>query len=81
MPTLTVRNVPDETKSRLRIRAAEHGRSMEAELRVIIDDALNVPAAPEDLGEAIRRRFAKFGGVELELPERTPAREPPDFSE
>jgi hypothetical protein len=40
-----------------------------------------VPAAPEDLGEAIRRRFAKFGGVELELPERTPAREPPDFSE
>ena len=81
MPVLTIRNVPEETKKRLRIRAAEHDRSMEAEVRVIINDALNMPAAPEDLGEAIRRRFAKFGGVELELPERTPAREPPDFSE
>jgi plasmid stability protein len=81
MPVLTIRNVPVETKSRLRIRAAEHGRSMEAEVRAIIDDALDAPATPDDLGEAIRRRFAKFGGVELELPERTPAREPPDFSE
>lgn len=81
MATLTIRNVPDETKRRLRIRAAEHGRSMEAELRAIIDDALEKPAPPENLGEAIRRRFAKFGGVELELPERTPAREPPDFGE
>ena len=80
MPTLTIRNVPDETKKRLRIRAAEHGRSMEAELRAILAGALDVPAAPENLGEAIHRRFAKFGGVELELPERTPAREPPDFS-
>ena len=80
MPVLTIRNVPEETKARLRIRAAEHGRSMEAELRVILAEALAVPAAPKNLGEAIHRRFAKFGGVELELPERSPAREPPDFS-
>jgi len=81
MPVLTIRNVPDETKSRLRIRAAEHGRSMEAEVRAILDSALCPPEPPENLGQAIHRRFAKFGGVELELPERTPAREPPDFSE
>jgi len=80
MPVLTIRNVPEETKSRLRIRAAEHGRSMEAELRVILDSALCKPGPPENLGQAIQRRFARFGGVELELPERTPAREPPDFS-
>ncbi len=80
MPVLTIRNVPDETKSRLRIRAAEHGRSMEAEVRAILDSALGTTEPPENLGQAIQRRFAKFGGVELELPERTPAREPPDFS-
>ncbi len=81
MPVLTIRNVPEETKKRLRIRAAEHDRSMEAELRAILDSALGKPEPPENLAEAIHRRFAKFGGVELELPERTPAREPPDFGE
>ena len=81
MPVLTIRNVPDETKSRLRIRAAEHGRSMEAELRVIIDDALNVPAIREDLGETIHRRFAAIGGFEMPEIVREPAREPLDFSE
>ena len=49
-------------------------------MRAILDSALGRPEPPENLGQAIRRRFAKFGGVELELPERTPAREPPDFS-
>ncbi len=78
MPVLTVRNVPEETKRRLRIRAAEHGRSMEAELRAILEETL---AEPENLGQAIRRRFGALGGVELELPEWTPAREPPDFSD
>ncbi len=81
MPALTIRNVPEETKKRLRIRAAEHGRSMEAELRVIIDDALDVPATPEDLGETIHRRFAAIGGFEMPNITRDPAREPPDFSD
>ena len=78
MPVLTIRNVPEDTKKRLRIRAAEHGRSMEAELRAILEETL---APPENLEQAIHRRFAALGGVELDLPERTPAREPPDFSE
>lgn len=81
MPVLTIRNVPDETKKRLRIRAAEHGRSMEAELRAILAGALDVPAAPENLGEAIHRRFAAIGGFEMPEIIREPAREPPDFSE
>ena len=47
MPVLTIRNVPEETKKRLRIRAAEHDRSMEAELRAILDSALGKPEPPD----------------------------------
>ena len=84
MATLTVRNVDPEIQKRLRVRAAQNGRSMEAELRQIIIDAVGaVPEAKEetglDLAEAIRRRFAPYGGVELAIPPREPAREPPDF--
>ncbi len=81
MPALTIRNVPEETKKRLRIRAAEHGRSMEAELRAILESALGKPEPPENLGEAIHRRFAAIGGFEMPEIIREPAREPPDFSE
>ena len=79
MPALTIRNVSEETKKRLRIRAAEHGRSMEAELRVIIDDALGRPKMRENLGQAIQRHFGALGGVELELPERERLGDPPDL--
>ncbi|HET9086243.1 MAG TPA: hypothetical protein VFN53_01850 [Acidobacteriaceae bacterium] len=83
MATLTIRQLDEKTKSKLRIRAAHHGCSMEEEAREILRASLNGPAAqpPENLAEAIRKRFAPFGGVELELPEREPMREPPDFSE
>ncbi|HTT80502.1 MAG TPA: Arc family DNA-binding protein [Stellaceae bacterium] len=87
MTTLTIRNVDPEVRQRLRVRAAQHGRSMEAELRQIIKDA--VGAAPEakaeesglDLAEAIRRRFAPYGGVELEIPRRELGGPPPNFDE
>jgi len=53
---------------------------MQFELRAIVADAVEREAAPQlDLADAIRRCFAPFGGVELELPPRTPAREPPTF--
>ena len=44
MATLTVRDLPDEDRDALRVRAAEHGRSMEAEVRALIHDALHAPA-------------------------------------
>src|SRR5688572_11659142 len=81
--TLTVRNIDPEVRQRLRVRAARNGRSMEAELRQIIKDAVSNPAAEDsefNLAEAIRRRFAPFGGVELDIPPRELAREPPDFN-
>jgi antitoxin FitA len=72
MATLTIRNMDAAVKARLRVRAARHGRSMEAEARTILSEA--VAAEPDEsepnLAEAIRRRFAPLGGVDLELPPR-----------
>ena len=66
MSTLTIRNIDASVKERLRVRAARNGRSMEAELRSILRDALlREGGGPEpDLAEAIRRRFAPLGGAD-----------------
>ncbi len=82
MATLTIRQLDENTKSRLRIQAAHHGRSMEEEAREILRSALARSTVREgNLAEDIRKRFAPLGGVELELPTRGPMREPPDFTE
>lgn len=84
MASLNIRQLDPALKEQLRVRAAHNGRSMEAEARAILKDALSAAARPATgatLVESIRRRFAPFGGVELELPPRGPAREPPDFSD
>ena len=70
MATLTIRDVDEELRASLRVRAARHGRSMEAEVREILRDALTRPAAADQLGSRIRQRFATIGGAELELPTR-----------
>jgi len=74
MSTLTVRNIDDDLKQRLRLEAARHGHSMEEEVRRILRRALSEPAAEQGLGSRIRDRFAAYDGQELELPER---RDPP----
>ena len=80
MASITVRNLEDGLKRRLRIRAAENGRSMEQEVRDILREALQREAAPTTgLGTAINERFKRFGGVDLDLPPREPMREPPQF--
>lgn len=84
MATLTIRNVDEETKKALRFRAARHGVSMEQELRAIIakavlSDGTEQPGEGESLYKAIRRMVEPYGGFEIELPERGPAREPPTF--
>lgn len=78
MASITIRNLDDETKARLRVRAARHQRSMEEEARTVLRQALAVPDAPAlSLADAIHQRFKAFGGVELELPKREPIRVPP----
>lgn len=78
MASITIRNLDDRTKSRLRLRAARHARSMEEEARTILREALSVdaPAVP-DLADAIRARFRAVGGVDLEIAPREPIRKPP----
>jgi plasmid stability protein len=81
MAAITIRRLDEHIKSRLRIRAAHHGRSMEEEAREILRTALSAaPPVKGNLAERIRQRFAPFGGVELKLPRRDPIRKPPDFS-
>ena len=79
MASITIRNLDEGVKRRLRVRAAEKGRSMEEEARDIIGRSVGEASPPKDLGRAIHARFAALGGVELELPERGPMRPPPDF--
>ena len=77
MPSLSVRRLDEDTISRLRIRAAQHGVSMEEEARRILKDAVS---APDHLGDLALRIFGQKHGVDLKLPERTP-HEPLDLSE
>jgi len=73
MSSITVRKIDEGLKEQLRVRAAKHGRSMEDEVRAILRSTLAKGEEVEfDLGTAIRRRFARFGGVKLEpLPRET----------
>ena len=78
MAAITVRNLSAETHRALRVRAAEHGRSTEAEVRAILDEAVR-PAERVRLGSALVDAFRPLGGVELEIErDRTPAK-PPRF--
>ncbi len=80
MATITIRNLDDDVKTRLRVRAAENHRSMEEEVRIILRNAVkDGGTGPRDLAKFTRECFASLGGVELELPPRGPMREPPDF--
>ena len=82
MATLTIRNVDPELREALRVRAARHGRSMEAELREILKVVLAAekPHPELNLAEAIRRRFAPLGGAdEIEPHPPVPVGEPPRF--
>ena len=70
MATLTIRDFDEELKSALRVRAAQHGRSMEAEVREILRTVLERPAGGPGVGTRIRQRFSGTGGVDLDLPSR-----------
>ena len=76
MASITIRNLDDALKQRLRVRAAEHGRSMEEEAREILREVIDNAAPPHDLAASIRKRVASLGGVDLEVPNREPMREP-----
>ena len=75
MAAVSIRNMDDQVKERLRIRAARHGQSMESEIRAILANAVSDPTDSNDLFQTILDRFGEVGGVELDLPQRaTPVR-------
>jgi len=70
MPALTVRNISEETHRALTLRAARHGRSTEAEIRKILEEAVRPRLR---LGTALHAVGRKLGGVSLMLErDRTP---------
>src|SRR5262249_26838346 len=64
------RQLDQQVKARLRVRAAQHGRSMEDEAREILRSALSGPPSQTKLGQAIRQRFGRVGSVDITLPRR-----------
>ena len=81
MASLTIRNLDNNLKAQLRMRAARHGRSMEAEARTILTQTLNAPVAGQNLAAAIHQRFQDLDAETLPLPRRQELRNPPDFTE
>lgn len=66
MAVVTVRNLPDETHRALRLRAAQHGRSTEAEIRVILEEAVR-PERRVKIGSALAAFGQRLGGLDLQI--------------
>ncbi len=80
MADVSIRNLNDQVREKLRTRAAGHGRSMEAEMRAILEEAVTDPQPASNLLDVIFGRFQELGGVDLEMPSRSTAPRAPDFS-
>ena len=67
MASITIRNLDEATKRKLKIRAATNGRSMEQEAREILKSVLARTSRKQaNLADRIRAIFGPLGGVELE---------------
>lgn len=71
---VSIRNLDETVRERLRVRAAANGRSMEAEMRAILVEAVREHGDEDSLLHALLVRFRDLGGVDLQLPARPPAR-------
>ena len=79
MASITIRNLDDDVKTRLRVRAAENHRSMEEEARIILREAVSHQSSSRSITEIIESHFGTVNGVDLQLPLREAGREPPLF--
>jgi plasmid stability protein len=78
---LNIRNLDETVKRRLKVRAARHGRSMEAEARAILTEAVREPADSAGLFTTLLDRFGALGGIDLDLPRRQEPARAADFAE
>ena len=81
MASITIRNLDDDIKRRLRVRAAERGHSMEEEAREILRVAVGECRTPVNLAQRLRARVARTGGIDLDVPPRDAMRSPPTFDQ
>ena len=72
MANLRIRNLDDKVVEKLRIRASQHGVSMEEEVRRIIEQAVSNPARLGDLGDIALQYFGKEQGQDLQIPDHKP---------
>jgi antitoxin FitA len=81
LASMTIRNLDEKLKARLRVQAAKHGRSMEDEARDILRSALSTLSSRASLVKSMRHRIEALGGVELQIEPREPMREPVNLEE
>ena len=79
MATLHIRDLKDSVKETIRIRAARKGRSMEAEARAILEEGAARQEPEEHLDHRVRRLVEKYGPLDIDIPAREMADDPPDF--
>jgi plasmid stability protein len=81
MASITIRRLDDGVKAKLRVRAANHGRSMEEEAREILKAGVTAQRASKlNLADSIRRHVTPLGGVEFSLRPREGVRRPPKLT-
>lgn len=80
MAAISIRGLDDQVRERLRVRAAQHGHSMEAEIRSILTAAVGDPAKDNGLAQALLSRFGDLGGVDLTPTLRREAPRAVDFN-
>jgi len=78
MPAVTVRNIPEETHRALKLRAAQNGRSTEAEIRLILEESV-APRPRLKIGSELAAFGRRYGGIELNLKRDRRPIEPADF--
>jgi len=81
MAILTIREFDEGLKAKLRVRAAEHGRSMEAEVRAILAAALTKSTSSLGMGSRIRQRFDDVVDLSFEPPQRAERARAVEFPE
>jgi plasmid stability protein len=79
MASITIRNLDESLKTKLRLQSAQHGCSMEAEVRNILNQALNPATTPTDFAARVHQRFAGLQADSLPIPDRQDVRTPPDM--
>ena len=75
MASMTIRDLDEKIKTKLRVRAARNNRSMEEEARAILKAALAESSRTRSLVSGIRARIEALGGVEIEIPAREAIRD------